>query len=284
MPLSYLVIFLGVLSVSFASILVKLSTAEPLVVAFYRLAFSVAVLGIPLLCNKQDRISRGDRWLSIASGLLLATHFATWFFSLRLTSIASSTILVSTHPFVVLAVNYFVRGERTTGAALFGVLLTVVGIGLVGWGDFGLDSRALLGDALALVGAVTVGGYFLIGREVRKRVGAVTYSATTYASASVALLLTALAWGSPFTGFAAVNWWIFLALAVFPTLFGHTLFNWALKYVPASVVSVNILGEPIGASLLAWLIWRTAPGGMTLLGSLLVLIGIGMFIRFHHGD
>ncbi len=284
MPFSYLVIFLGVLSVSGASILVKLSTAEPLVIAFYRLAFSVALLAVPLLWRKQERIPIRDRWLSIASGLLLATHFAAWFFSLRLTSIASSTILVSTHPFAVLVVNYITRGERPGGAPLAGVLLSVVGVGLVGWGDFGLDSRALLGDLLALVGAVTVSGYLLIGREVRKQVGAVAYSTMTYASASVALLLTALAWGSPLSGFEPINWWIFLALAVFPTLFGHTLFNWALKYVPAAVVSVNILGEPIGASLLAWLIWRTAPGGLSLIGALLVLVGVGLFIRFHRGD
>ncbi|HYF78583.1 MAG TPA: DMT family transporter [Symbiobacteriaceae bacterium] len=268
---------LGVLSVSGASVLFKFATAEPLVVAMYRLAFSVLLLGIPLLWRRPGRIARRDLMLALLSGVFLAAHFGTWFFSLKLTSVASSTVLVTMHPFIVLLYGYFAWGERTRGWAVAGVALAVLGAILVSWGDFRLDASALLGDLLAFLGAVTVSGYFLIGRHLRQRLGAVEYSVLAYASATVVLLVAATLWGSPLTGFAPSNWWIFTALAVFPTIFGHTLFNWALKFVPASVISVSILGEPIGASILAWVIWRTAPGPMSLVGGTLILTGVGLF-------
>lgn len=283
--LPYLVVLLGVLSVSMASVLFKFATAEPLVVAFYRLAFSVLLLAVPLLWRrKRDAAERPrprDVGLALLSGLFLAAHFATWFFSLNLTSIASSTVLVSTHPFVVLLYGYLFRGERPGRWAVAGILAAVAGAVLVGWGDFRLDSQALVGDLLAFLGAVTVSGYFLIGRDLRQRMTAISYSIITYAAAAAALLAGALVLGNPLAGFAPVNWWVFVGLAVFPTLFGHTLFNWALRYVPATVISVNILGEPVGASILAWLIWRTAPGPLSLAGGVLLLAGIALFIRFH---
>jgi drug/metabolite transporter (DMT)-like permease len=282
--LPYIVILLGVLSVSGASVLFKFATAEPLVVAFYRLAFSVLLLGVPLLWRKREAIGRRDLWLSIISGLFLAVHFATWFFSLTLTSVASSTVLVSTHPFLIVLYGYLSGAERTTGRSLAAVTVAVVGAVLVGWGDFALDRSALLGDVLAFLGAVAVTGYLLIGRQVRQRMSAIAYSVVVYSAATVALLVAALAWGSPLSGFAPINWWIFAALAIFPTIFGHTLFNWALKYVPAAVISVNILGEPVGATLLAWLIWGTAPGPVSLAGGLLILMGIALFLSFNSTD
>lgn len=277
--LPYLVLVVGVLSVSSASVLFQFATAEPLVVAFYRLGFSVVLLAAPLLWTRPNRPSLRDLLLSTLSGVFLAAHFATWFFSLKLTSIASSTVLVSMHPFIVLAYGYVVFRERTTPMGLVGILVAVAGAALVGWGDFSVSMDALKGDGLAFLGAVTVSGYLLIGREVRQRVDAISYSVAAYATAAILLLVTALAWGSPLSGFPTINWWVFLGLAVFPTLFGHTLFNWAIRFVPASVVSVNILGEPVGATFLAWLIWGTMPTGLSLLGGLAILLGITIFIR-----
>lgn len=277
--LPYVVLVLGVLSVSSASVLFQYATAEPLVVAFYRLGFSVILLAVPLIWTRPKLPATRDLLLSALSGLFLAAHFATWFFSLKLTSIASSTVLVSMHPFIVLAYGYLVHRERTTSVGLFGMLVAVTGAVLVGWGDFSVSLKALQGDILAVLGAVTVSGYLLIGREVRQRVGAIPYSVSTYGTASLVLLLTAVAWGSPLSGFSTVNWWVFLGLAVFPTLFGHTLFNWAIRFVPASVVSVNILGEPVGASFLAWVIWGTTPTGLSLVGGLAILAGIAIFIQ-----
>jgi len=276
--LPHVVVLLGVLSVSSASILFKFASAAPLTVAFYRLALSVVILAVPLVRRRVTWGKGRDLWLNILSGLFLALHFATWFFSLQLTSVASSTALVSTHPLIVLLVGYVAWGERPRGLAVVGVGMSVLGAVLVGWGDFRMDTRALQGDLLAFAGAITVSGYFLIGRHVRQRVDALAYSVTAYSSASLALLVMAVLWGSPLTGFDPGNWGIFAALAIFPTIFGHTLFNWALKHLPASVISVNILGEPVGATLLAWAIWRALPGPTALVGGVCILSGIGLFL------
>jgi drug/metabolite transporter (DMT)-like permease len=267
-----------VFAISGASILIKLSTADPLVIGFYRLAFTVLILLVPFLLQKRAPIARRDVVLSSLSGLFLAAHFATWFFSLKLTSVASSTILVNTHPFIVLLVGYVAWGERPAQRALTGVGIAVLGAMLVGWGDFAMDSRGLWGDLLAFLGAVTVSGYFLLGRHIRQRVDAIAYSVMVYSVAAVVLLGAALLSGSSLTNFSPVNWWIFVGLAVFPTVFGHTLFNWALKYLPPAVISVNILGEPLAASFLAWLIWRSMPNQLSLVGGALLLVGIAVFL------
>lgn len=275
--LPYVIVVVGVLAVSSASVIFKFATAEPLVVALYRMAFSALLLGIPILWRRRTRVAGRDLRLALVSGLFLAAHFATWFTSLTLTSVASSTILVSTHPFLVMAFSYLVWRERIGGRAVAGAAVAVAGAILVGWGDFRLDSKALAGDLLAFAGAVTVTGYFLIGRTLRQRMDAVTYSALAYSSAAVVLLASAVIAGNPLAGFEPVNWWIFAALAVFPTIFGHTLFNWALRFLSPATVSVSILGEPVGASLLAWLLWRTTPGPVALTGGVLILCGMAIF-------
>lgn len=275
--LAYGVVALGVLSASLASIFFKFATAEPLVVAFYRLAFSALLLAIPALTQRGAGLDAKHIGLSVASGAFLALHFATWFLSLDLTSVASSTILVSTHPFFVLLYEYMAGGKRTQGWSLAGVLLALVGVTLVSWGDLRLDLPALKGDMLAIAGAVTVSGYFMIGRYVRQRVDAITYSAVAYSSAAAMLLAAAVMAGNRLTGFEPVNWWVFGALALFPTIFGHTLFNWALRYISPAVVSVTILGEPIGASILAWMIWGAIPTVAGIIGGVLVLSGIALF-------
>ncbi len=274
-------VFLGVLSISASSVIFKFATADPLVVAFYRLALTALILAFPLMRQRPGSVATRDLLLTILSGVLLAAHFGTWFFSLTLTSVASSTLLVSMHPFLVLVFGYCAWGDRPGGKALAGVVLAVVGAIIVGWGDFAISARAVAGDALAFLGAVTVGGYLLIGRTVRQRVGTLLYSVTAYASAALVLLLAAVLWGGPLIGFEPLNWAVFTALAIFPTIFGHTLFNWALRYVPASVVSVNILGEPVGATLLAYLIWRIVPPVTGMVGGVMILVGIAMFLRYY---
>lgn len=278
--LQYLVILIGVLSVSSASVLFQFASADPLVIAFYRLAISAALLGLPVLFRRGGRaaVSRHDIMLSMVSGVFLALHFGFWFFSLRLTSIAASTVLANMHPLVVLAGNYALYGQRTRGGALAGVLAAVTGAAVVGWGDFQLDSTALLGDGLAFLAAVTVSGYFMIGSKVRQSLDALSYSVTTYSTAAALLALTALLKGAPLVGHTATDWLVFLGMAIFPTILGHTLFNWALRRVPASVVSVTILGEPVGATLLAWMLWRTVPSSTTFLGGGLILAGMALFL------
>jgi drug/metabolite transporter (DMT)-like permease len=282
--LAYIILGLGVLSVSSASILFRLTASSgeaPLSVAFYRMAFTLVLLSGPLLWRRREALSSiagKDLLLCTASGALLALHFASWFMSLNFTTIASSTVLVSLHPFMVLAFGYLVWNERVGIPALLGATTAIAGAALVGWGDWALGIEALIGDGLAVIGAATVGGYFLIGRTVRRRVDILAYSTVTYAVAAAFLAIGAVIAGQPLSGFPANDWLIFALLAVFPTIFGHTLFNWALRYLPASVVSVSILGEPVGASMLAWLIWQQLPGMLSLAGGVIILAGIGLFL------
>lgn len=275
-----LVILLGVLSASSSSILFRLAAAEPLAAAFYRMALATAILLVTGVSWRWKALGRRELALSALSGLCLACHFGAWFFSLTMTSIASSTILVSTHPILVLLGAYLLWGETPRRGAFAGLALTILGTALIGWGDSASGRAALSGDLLALLGAVAVACYFLIGRSVRKQVGAIQYSTIAYGSAALALLGGAIATGSPLTGYPPATWWALLGLAVFPTLFGHTLFNWALKYVSPGLVSVSALGEPVGATLLAALIWREWPGPVVLVGGVILLLGIGLFQRF----
>jgi drug/metabolite transporter (DMT)-like permease len=261
--------------------LVSISAEAPLTVAFYRLLLSLPLLGVPLLYKPtKSRFTMGmhDFGLCIVSGLFLALHFGFWFTSLNYTSVASSTVLVTTFPLMILLYEYFFRGERVRTLALAGLLLALVGTALVGWGDFQASSDSLFGDLLALLGAATVGGYFLIGRHVRPRVNVLLYSVLVYGTAALGLLTWALIAGQPLTGIPPQDWWILFGLAVFPTVFGHTLFNWALRYLPATVVSVSVLGEPIGASFLAWILWLQVPGTLSLAGSAVILCGIALFL------
>jgi len=249
-----------------------------MIVAFYRLGISAIIIGGMLPFTKSDHFSTRDLLLTILSGLFLAAHFAFWFSSLTMTSITSSTVLVNTHPFVILAFEYLVLAKKVSSPTLMGVVIAVIGAVLVGWGDISQTDNYMLGDVLAFLGAIAFAGYLLIGRQTRQRVGALRYSFVAYLSATAILGVAALVWGNRFTGFSQENWVVFAALAVIPTIFGHTAFNWVLRFLPASVVSVSVLGEPVGATLLAWLFFRTLPTPLGLVGALLILVGLAVFL------
>lgn len=278
MSAPYLLLLGGVLAVSVSSIFVRYTTADPLVVAFYRMLFTTLLL-LPVAA-KQDglKMDRKSLRLSILSGVFLAAHFASWFWSIRMTSIASSTILVDTHPLWVLLISLLLWRERPGRVGLAAYALALSGAVLISWGDLQFNPQALVGDLLAVVGAITVSAYFLLGQQVRKQVGALLYSVTAYGVAAVTLLVAALVTGAPLAGFGPSNWALFVALAVIPTIFGHTVFNWVLRYLPAPVVSLSILGEPVGATLLAWLLFGQAPGLATLAGGTLTLGGIFLYL------
>lgn len=284
--LSYAILALAVLSASASAVLFRLSSASaeaPLTVAFYRLSFSVILLAGPLLWRRRAALAGltlRTAALCGLSGLFLALHFAAWHTSLNYTSVAASTVLVTTHPFMVLAFSYLVWKQRVGAVALAGVILALAGTALVGWGDVAVGLEALVGDLFALLGAAAMAGYLLVGRAVRQTVNVLTYSTLTYSVAAITLLVAAASLGEPLTGFPPQDWLIFTGLAVFPTLFGHTLFNWALGHLPASLISVTIVGEPVGASILAWFIWQQLPAPLTMLGGLLILAGIGLFVLY----
>jgi len=278
----YLAIIIGVVAVSFSAIFTKLAEAPPLVIAFYRLAFTVLLI-TPFALNRAGRrelkqTTGRELALAALAGLLLAAHFAVWISSLNYTTVASSTILVTMQPLFVVTGAYLFLKEGLTARALIGAGLALTGSVLIGINDFQMGGTALYGDLLAFSGALFVAGYVLIGRTLRARLPIATYTFVVFGTAAAALLLANLATSTPLYPYPQQTWAWFLALAVVPTILGHMVFNWSLRYVKAAVVSVSILGEPVGATTLAYFIFGEVPGLLQLAGGAVIATGLYVFI------
>ncbi|WP_224956972.1 DMT family transporter [Geomonas subterranea] len=278
----YLAILVGVFAVSFSSILVRVCTAPPLVIAAYRLIFTFCFLapftlwgGAPALRGMTARQVR----LSAASGVFLALHFVTWFISLKYTSIASSVVLVTTQPLFVVFGSWVFFKERVPRKALYGCFLAFAGSVVIGATDFQVGERAFIGDLLALFAAVMVSGYLLIGRRLRHGLPLTGYTFVTYGASAITLSAAAAAGGVPFYPYPGQDWLIFVALALVCTILGHTVFNWVLRYVQASVVSVSILGEPLGAILWAAVFLGENPTPRQVVGGSIIFAGLYLFTR-----
>jgi len=276
------VLVAGVLFASFSSIFIRLSSAPPLVIAFYRMTFA-AVLISPWFFAKALREAKAltarERWLLLASGASLGMHFATWITSLSYTSVASSVVLVSTHPILVyLMSRLFLREPGSMRRFLF-VLLAVAGSGVLSAGDIGKGSHALFGDFLALLGAASVAVYLVIGRSVRARRSLTLYTFLVYTISALFLLLCVIAAGDRFAPYPPRDFLLFAALAVVCTLLGHSIYNWALRYLSSTFVSVSVLIEPIAASLMAYLFFSEVPNALNALGAVQILIGIYGYSR-----
>jgi len=277
----YLVVLFGVLAVAFSSIFTKLAQAPPLIIAAYRLGFTVLIIATPTYLTGQDElraIRKRDLGLACLAGVFLALHFAVWISSLSYTSIASSTVLVAMQPLFVISGGYLFYRERIGRLGLLGVAMALLGSILIGVHDFRIGGQALWGDILAFAGAVFVAGYVLIGRDLRARMALLPYTFLVYGAATLVLVLLNLAAGCSFYPYPAMTWVWFIGLAVIPTIFGHSLYSWALKYVKAAVVSVSTLGEPVSATILAYFVFGQVPGPIQLLGGIIIITGLAVFI------
>lgn len=270
---------IGILAVSTASIFIKLCDAPALVIATYRMVFASLIL-LPYALYKKTGKPWGRKemgWL-LLSGFFLSFHFAFWIASLKYTSVASSVVFVSTHPiFVGIGSRLFLK-ERMGFYLIFGIVLSVLGSALISYGDMSLSEKALMGDGLALLGAIAASGYFLVGRKMRKSQDLFSYILPVYSTAALALIVFSLAFHESFFGYTRSTYLYLLLLALVPQLIGHTTFNWALKYLPASMVAITILGEPVGSVILAYFIlgegltsWKVAGGVLILSGILIAL-------------
>ncbi|GAB3422861.1 DMT family transporter [Haloparvum alkalitolerans] len=271
----------AVLAISTGAILVRLSEAPSSVAAFYRVLFTtLPLLPVALWRYREDfrRLTPRDLGFAVLSGVALAIHFAAWFESLSWTSVAASVTIVQAQPVFVAAGAWLFLQETVTRRMTVGIAVAVCGVVVMSLGDFLggvlVGAAPLYGNALALLGAVTAAGYVLAGRSLRARVSLVPYVVVVYAVCSVALLGVVLAGGHSLTGYPMDEWAIFAGLALGPGLFGHTVINWALGHLESSVVSVSMLGEPVGATLLALVILAEVPTGYTVAGGTVVLVGI----------
>ncbi|AEH37420.1 DMT family transporter [Halopiger xanaduensis] len=276
----YAALAVAVFAASTSAILVRWSGAPSSVAAFYRVLFTTAVVApVALLRHRGEfaRLSRSDLAGAVVAGVALAVHFAAWFESLNYTSVAASVTLVQTQPIFVALGAGLVLGERISRETVVGIAVAVVGAAAMSFGDAGrapLSDATALGNALALLGAVTVAGYVLAGRSIRQRVSLFPYVTVVYAACAATLFLVVGAQGHDYVAYPAREWLLFLGMAVGPGVFGHTVVNWVLKHLESVVVSVAWLGEPVGSALLAALLLAEIPDAITVGGGLVVLGGI----------
>lgn len=282
--LPFLVLGVGVVVVSFAAILIRFAHAEgapSLAIAAVRLTVAALVLA-PFAWLRAGgemlRLRRRELGLCLLSGALLAVHFWAWITSLEHTSVASSTALVTTNPLWVALASAILLRERPGGAAVAGILLTLAGSGLIFAADAsrtpGPEAAPMLGNVLALAGAMSASGYLLVGRALRARISLTAYIWLAYSTAAVLLLAAAMATGVSLMSLPSAAWMFMVALALGPQLIGHTTFNWALRRLTATFVAVAILGEPVGAAILAWLFFEEGFTRLQLMGFVLLLAGI----------
>jgi drug/metabolite transporter (DMT)-like permease len=221
-------VFLGVLAVGAAAIFIRLADAPALGIAFWRCTFGVVALS-PLAALRRERLPKGrDLWVGVLAGIALGAHFGTWIASLDYTSVAASVVLVSTTPVFVAVAAYLLLGERTTVLSFAGIVLAIAGTAVIAGGGTGIGEAAFFGNVLALLGAVAMAVYVLIGRSLRTGgVGALPYSIVGYSAAALALLPLALLSGAQLWGYSAATWFWLFVITLGPQLLGHTVLNWA---------------------------------------------------------
>lgn len=281
-PITYLILFGGVFALSSSAIFVKIADAPSAVIAFYRL-FIAALILLPFFVfgkesrNELKNLQKGQWIRIISAGALLAFHYVLWFESLNFTSIASSTVLVSLQPLFSLALDRFANKIKIKKTALVGCAVALVGSFVIGFGDFKISGKCLLGDILALVAAAVISGYFFVGEKVRKDISAVTYSTMSYFFSAIILIIYILLRSEPLTGHDGKTWLAFIGLAVVSTIGGQFVFNLLLKKVPASAVTMSILGEPVGTCILAYLMFKENISLQQLVGICIIMIGMTVY-------
>lgn len=271
-----LFIGIGLITLSFASILIKLTNAPSIVIAAGRLTIASLILQ-PFFWARFKSLRfeiKNAQWgYIILSGGFLALHFTLWIESLSHTSVPSSVVLVATDPIFVAILSPLLLHEKVSLRIIIAIILGVLGTVIIA--SQGLGSLAMTkGNLLALGGAACAGGYLLIGRKVRPQVSLISYIYIMYTTAAVILLSAVFATGHKFSGYSFQTYLFIALLGLGPQLVGHTSFNWALRYLTAPVVAMAILGEPIGTTILSWLILKQPPTIKEILGGVIICIGI----------
>ena len=278
---TYLPLAVAVVCISTGSIFVRMASAPPLAVAFYRI-FLASVLLAPFAAASAARswpaLPGRARALLVASGVALGVHFATWIASLSFTSVAASVLLVNTTPLFTLAFSRAFLGETVGPRVMAAMGLAIAGAGLIAVGDWAEGTNSLTGDLLALVGAVTMSLYHVIGRGLRAALPLDAYVLAVWSTAAATLAGLSVAARVSLAGYSPRTYAFLLALALIPTLGGHGLVNRSLRLLPAPTVGLFLLGEPVGATILAYLFFHEVPGTWTLAGGAVVLAALTMLV------
>jgi drug/metabolite transporter (DMT)-like permease len=285
----YFALTFSVISVSFAAIFIVSIDSPALTIAFYRLLFTTLLILPFVVFNKKTRyelktLSRTTFLIMISIGIILAAHFALWITSLKYTSIASSVILVTAHPILVGPISHFFLKEKLSLINSVGITISLAGVVILVLGNYGLGSFSLdsiEGNILAILGGIAAGLYILGGRKIRKSVSIASYAFVVYFVGTLMLLGICLFFKSPIINIAQWDLQIIFVMAIVSGIFGHTLYNWSLRHIRASLASVALLGEPLGSTILAFIIpWiNQTPSVYTICGGAIILTGIYLTAR-----
>lgn len=273
----YFALIVGTLAVSTGAIFARLADAPALVIAAYRVGLASLILAPVAWWKARDEIvklSGRNLKLAVLSGFFLALHFATWISSLDYTSVANSVVLVNTNPLWVGLLTPLIAKERIRRAAVYSICISVIGGAIIGYGDFATGGQALLGDALALAGSMCAAIYLLLGRSLRRKLSLLPYIFLCYGSAALILWAIVLVLRLPISGFSPGTWAAFGGMALIAQILGHSTYNWALRWLSAGLIAVSLLGEPIGSTILAYIIFDEGLTVYKVVGGLIILCAI----------
>ena len=276
---TYGALTLGVVSISFAAVLIRLADGPAASVAALRLLFATLILLPFVIFSPASRkailsLQRGEKGLLILSGFFLAIHFLSWIASLSFTGITSSIVFVTTSPIFIELYSVTVRRERTSARVWIGIGMALAGSLILGGGNIAAGGESWKGDLLAVVGAIAVAGYFIVGSRLRPKLTLLAYIFPVYGTAAVILLITAPILGSGITGLPGRVYFYCFIMALVCQVTGHSLFNWALRRMKTTLVAMSTLGEPVGTTMLAWLILGEVPVLTEILGGAVILAGV----------
>ncbi|GGG14577.1 DMT family transporter [Paenibacillus abyssi] len=275
----YILLLIAVLAVAVSSIMIKASSSPTSVAGMYRLFMTVVIMLpiVPWKLIKTIRLSGKEWMILLSAGFFLGLHFLLWMESLRYTSVASSMVILSLQPFFVMIGAYFLFKERITLGISICMAIAVAGSVVIAWGDIGLSQEAIWGDILSLLGTIAVAAYMLAGQKISDKIPAYLYSVLVFFIGGFVMFLYNLAIQVPLTGYPSSEWMYFLLLAIIPTIFGQLIFNLLLKHIGATTVSMGIIGEPILAIIMAYIVLHETIGLSQAFGGVLTIMGMGMY-------
>ena len=275
--LAYFALIIGIFAISTSAILIRWSSSDPLVIGSYRQTFATFLFLPFLLKDKFQEIlnlSSREIFELLIIGILLGAHFGFWISSVKATSVAASVLLGTCHIVYVSIIGWVVFGEKLSSRGIIGTVIALAGIIILFWGDLVEDPGNFKGNFLAFISGILAGLYYLGGRKHRKNISLPTYAFVVYLSSAIIMWFVVIIQGLEYKSMPNSELQLFFLMALVPTLLGHTMQNWALAFLPAYVISITLLAEPIGSGLLAWYLFSEVPSLGVLLGGLIVLVGV----------
>ncbi len=275
----YIYLIIALVVVSFSAIFIKLSTAPPLIIAFYRMFFSSLIITPYFIYKYRRQYNLFFNYRLIFAGLFLALHFALWITAFEYTSVANAVIFVALQPLFSLILEYIFARKDFRKGTVIGVIMAIIGSIIISIGDINILFNRLWGDILALMGGLFAALYLFMGRNQREKLDYFPYIYVVYSYAAIFLGICVLIAGISFSGYAHINYFYFVLMALGPTLIGHSIFNYSVRFVPVSIVSLSLLAEPILTTILAWFILGVVINHVTIYGGIVILGGIYIATR-----